>query len=134
MVTLYQRHTGLRVDKASSGKTKRTMTTTERFVIRWLWAVLVLFVTTVKGIDADGRSIYTTQPPPGGVNASRLYTLRPGDPRAHGVTDSELNALRALLRKGVKEHIAPGVSLLIAHKGEVIFKEAFGNLSIDQKV
>jgi CubicO group peptidase (beta-lactamase class C family) len=110
------------------------MTTTERFVIRWLWAVLVLFVTTVKGIDADGRSIYTTQPPPGGVNASRLYTLRPGDPRAHGVTDSELNALRALLRKGVKEHIAPGVSLLIAHKGEVIFKEAFGNLSIDQKV
>ena len=27
----------------------------------------------------------------------------------------------------------PGVSLLLAHRGEVIFKEAFGNLKLDQK-
>ena len=28
----------------------------------------------------------------------------------------------------------PGISLLLAHRGEVIFKEAFGNLKLDQKV
>ena len=27
----------------------------------------------------------------------------------------------------------PGVSLLLAHRGEVIFKEAFGDLTLDQK-
>ena len=28
----------------------------------------------------------------------------------------------------------PGISLLLAHRGEVIFKEAYGNLKLDQKV
>jgi CubicO group peptidase (beta-lactamase class C family) len=28
----------------------------------------------------------------------------------------------------------PGISLLVAHRGEVIFKEAYGNLKVDQKV
>ena len=28
----------------------------------------------------------------------------------------------------------PGISLLLAHRGEVIFKEAYGNLKVDQKV
>ena len=39
----------------------------------------------------------------------------------------------AILRKAVDDRIVPGVSLLLAHKGEVIFKEAFGDLSVDQK-
>ena len=60
--------------------------------------------------------------------------LRPGDPHAHGLTDTDLDSLRAILRKAVDDHTVPGVSLLLAHKGEVIFKEAFGNLAVDQKV
>jgi len=42
--------------------------------------------------------------------------------------------LRAMLRRAVEDGTVPGVSLLLAHRGEVIFKEAFGNMAIDQKV
>src|SRR6476660_8776211 len=67
------------------------------------------------------------------VGGSRPQILRPGDPHAHGLTDEDLDALRAILRKAVDDRVVPGVSLLLAHRGEVIFKEAFGNLGLDQK-
>ena len=63
-----------------------------------------------------------------------LNSSGPGDPHAHGLTDADLDSLRAILRKAVDDRTVPGVSLLLAHKGEVIFKEAFGNLAVDQKV
>jgi len=63
----------------------------------------------------------------------RPQILRPGDPHAHGLTDAGLDALRAILRKAVDDRTVPGVLLLLAHKGEIIFKEAFGNLTVDQK-
>ena len=59
--------------------------------------------------------------------------LRPGDPGAHGIPDAGLESLRAILRKGVEDRVVPGVSLLLAHRGEVVFKEAFGNMTLDQK-
>jgi CubicO group peptidase (beta-lactamase class C family) len=59
--------------------------------------------------------------------------LHSGDPHAHGLTDADLDAIRTILRQAVDDHTVPGVSLLLAHKGEVIFKEAFGNLAVDQK-
>jgi len=73
-------------------------------------------------------------PPSAQMDARRPQFLRPGDPHAHGLTDADLESLRAILRKAVDDHTVPGISLLLAHKGEVIFKEAFGNLSVDQKV
>ncbi len=60
--------------------------------------------------------------------------LRSGDPHAHGITDQQLDSLRAILRKAIGDGTVPGVSLLLAHKGEVIFKEAFGDIALDQKV
>jgi CubicO group peptidase (beta-lactamase class C family) len=60
--------------------------------------------------------------------------LRPGDPHAHGLTDKDLDDLRAILRSAVEEKVVPGISLLLAHRGEVIFREAYGNLKVDQKV
>ena len=60
--------------------------------------------------------------------------LRPGDPHAHGLTDKDLDALRSILRQAVNDKVVPGISLLLAHRGEVIFKEAYGNLKLDQKV
>jgi CubicO group peptidase (beta-lactamase class C family) len=59
--------------------------------------------------------------------------LRPGDPHTHGLTDANLEAVRTILRTAVDDHTVPGVSLLLAHKGEIIFKEAFGNLTVDTK-
>jgi CubicO group peptidase (beta-lactamase class C family) len=60
--------------------------------------------------------------------------LRPGDPHAHGLTDKDLDDLRAILRGAVDDQVVPGISLLLAHRGEVIFKEAYGDLKVDQKV
>ena len=60
--------------------------------------------------------------------------LRAGDPHAHGVKDEDLDAMRTILRRAVEDQTVPGVSLLLAHRGEIIFKEAFGNLTVDQKV
>jgi CubicO group peptidase (beta-lactamase class C family) len=37
------------------------------------------------------------------------------------------------MRKAVDNRVVPGVSLLLAHKGEIVFKEAFGNLTLDAK-
>ena len=60
--------------------------------------------------------------------------LRPGDPHAHGMTDKDLDALRSILRQAVDDKVVPGISLLLAHRGEVVFKEAYGDLKLDQKV
>ena len=60
-------------------------------------------------------------------------SLRRGDPHGHGLSDADLGALRTILRGAVDDHTVPGVSLLLAHKGEIIFKEAFGNVALDQK-
>ena len=60
--------------------------------------------------------------------------LSKGNPHKHGLKDGDLESLRAILRKAIHDGTVPGVSLLLAHKGEVIFREAFGNLSVDQKV
>ena len=56
--------------------------------------------------------------------ATRTHTASP---------TPDLESLRAVLREGVEDRVVPGISLLLAHRGEVIFKEAFGNLKLDQK-
>lgn len=53
--------------------------------------------------------------------------------RTHGLTDADLESLTAILRKAVDDHTVPGVSLLLAHKGEVVCKKSVGNLALDQK-
>jgi CubicO group peptidase (beta-lactamase class C family) len=74
------------------------------------------------------------EPPAAKVATSPPQVLRPGDPHTHGFTDKDLESLRRILRKAVADHVVPGVSLLLAHRGEVIFKEAFGDLTVNQKV
>jgi CubicO group peptidase (beta-lactamase class C family) len=61
----------------------------------------------------------------------RPQLLQPGDPHSHGLSDADLESLSAILRKAVDDHTVPGVSLLLAHKGEVIYKKSFGNLAVD---
>jgi haloalkane dehalogenase len=86
--------------------------------------------------------------------AAKSGALRPGNPQAHGIKDSDLDALREMLKKGVPAATArrmspaaeagqddarlpgggaaSGASMLIAHKGEIVFQEAYGNLQIDK--
>lgn len=84
------------------------------------------YLTGVRA-GADGASGAQAKPERGQV-------LRVGDPRAHGVKAEDLEAMRTILRGAVEDKTVPGVSLLLAHRGEIIFKEAFGNITVDQKV
>ncbi len=68
------------------------------------------------------------------VQTSNSGGLRMGDPLKHGLTAANIEDLRKTLKKGVDDATVPGASLLVAHKGEIIFKEAFGNLEVDKPV
>ncbi|MFI5458789.1 MAG: serine hydrolase domain-containing protein [Isosphaerales bacterium] len=109
------------------------MTVLQRFITGRLTIVLGILVAALGAFGACGDSGCAAEPPSSPVPAARPQILRPGNPHAHGLTDAGLDALRAILRKAVDDRTVPGVSLLLAHKGEVIFKEAFGNLAVDQK-
>ncbi|MHB1559814.1 MAG: serine hydrolase domain-containing protein [Isosphaeraceae bacterium] len=71
--------------------------------------------------------------PAGASGDEPPQNLRPGDPHAHGLADADLNAIRAILKGSVESKTVPGISLLLAHRGEVIFREAYGNLTVDSK-
>ncbi len=58
--------------------------------------------------------------------------LQVGDPLKHGLTAANIAYLRKTLQKGIDDGTVPGASLLVAHKGEIIFKEAFGKFEIDK--
>jgi CubicO group peptidase (beta-lactamase class C family) len=85
-----------------------------------------------RGDGPDRRA--QEMPRPSKAAAPTPLKLRPGDPQAHGIAERQVDALRAILRNAVDDGTVPGVSLLLAHKGEVIFKEAFGNIGLDQRV
>jgi CubicO group peptidase (beta-lactamase class C family) len=110
-----------------------TMIVLERFIIRRSHVVLGVVVAAIVSLTICRESVRAAEPPAVKVDAAPPQILRPGDPHAHGLTDAGLDSLRAILRKAVDDRTVPGVSLLLAHKGEVIFKEAFGNLTIDQQ-
>jgi CubicO group peptidase (beta-lactamase class C family) len=66
------------------------------------------------------------------ISAAELFAellgggLRQGNPAEHGLGPGDLEIIRALMRGVVDGDDAPGVSLLLAHRGEVIFREAYG--------
>jgi CubicO group peptidase (beta-lactamase class C family) len=106
----------------------------QRFAAHMLGIMLGLVVIAPSGseIQANRHHVGTTSPAHPGQEVSRH--LSPGNPREHGIGDADLDALRAILRKAIEDRTVPGVSLLVAHKGQIVFREAFGNLRLDQKV
>jgi CubicO group peptidase (beta-lactamase class C family) len=100
--------------------------------IKTIWSHVAIAGLAVGFITCAG-SAPADEPPVAKSEGSSLQLLRPGDPHAHGLNDASLESLRAILREGVEGRVVPGVSLLLAHRGEVIFKEAFGNMKLDQK-
>lgn len=63
----------------------------------------------------------------------RAAELPRGDWQRHGLPVAAREELRALLRGQVEHKRVPGGSLLLVHKGEVIFAEGFGWASIAAK-
>ncbi len=94
-----------------------------------LAAVVIAFASCVTGHAVEQES---ANPPVAEEGSRARQLLRLGNPHNHGITATDLDSLRAILRLAVDNHTVPGVSLLLAHRGEIIFREAFGNLSVDQ--
>jgi CubicO group peptidase (beta-lactamase class C family) len=100
------------------------------------WASGLILVLLVAGLGtADdkappGKSQAKPKTPP----AKSAPVLKEGQPSAHGLREADIEGLRTILQKAVEDKTVPGVSLLLAHKSEVIFKEAFGDLKVDQPV
>jgi hypothetical protein len=88
----------------------------------WLAVVVAVLVAAVGLADQPNKK---TKPAP---------VLKPGEPAAHGIRGADFEALQTILRKAVDDKAVPGVALLLAHKSEVIFKEAFGDLKEDKPV
>jgi CubicO group peptidase (beta-lactamase class C family) len=95
--------------------------------------VAAMVIVAASQLGTSMVRVRADEPPVAKAEGSSLQLLRTGDPHAHGLNDAGLESLRAVLREGVEGRVVPGVSLLLAHRGEVIFKEAFGNLKLDQK-
>ena len=59
--------------------------------------------------------------------------LPAGDWVRHGFTDAQRQELQALLRETARNKEVSGGALLLIHKGEVIFREAFGYADLETK-
>jgi len=51
----------------------------------------------------------------------------------HGVTQAELNGLDAVMLQAVQQEQIAGGSFLVAHKGEIVFRKAFGYADLESK-
>ncbi len=55
------------------------------------------------------------------------------DLQSHGVTQAQLDSLAGIMNQAVEQEQIAGGSFLVAHKGEVVFREAFGYADIETK-
>lgn len=61
----------------------------------------------------------------------RMHVAR--DIQSHGVTQKQIDSLANIMRQAVKQGQIAGCSFLVAHKGEIVFREAFGHADIESK-
>lgn len=55
------------------------------------------------------------------------------DLHSHGVTQNQIESLAETMRQAVEHEEIAGGSFLVAHKGEIVFREAFGYADIESK-
>ena len=55
------------------------------------------------------------------------------DLQSHGVTQNQIDSLAEMMRQAVQQEQIAGCSFLVAHKGEIVFREAFGYADIESK-
>jgi CubicO group peptidase (beta-lactamase class C family) len=55
------------------------------------------------------------------------------DLQSHGVTQGQLESLADIMRQAVEQEQIAGGSFLVAHKGEIVFREAFGYADRESK-
>ena len=55
------------------------------------------------------------------------------DLQSHGVTKNQIDSLTGIMNQAVEQGQIAGGSFLVAHKGEIVFREAFGYADIESK-
>ena len=55
------------------------------------------------------------------------------DLRSHGVTQDQIESLAEVMRRAVQQEQIAGGSFLVAHKGEIVFRKAFGHADRESK-
>ncbi len=55
------------------------------------------------------------------------------DLQSHGVTNDQIDSLSEIMRQAVQQERIAGGSFLVAHKGKVVFREAFGYADLESK-
>ena len=55
------------------------------------------------------------------------------DLQSHGVTQNQIDSLAEIMRQAAQQEQIAGCSFLVAHKGEIVFREAFGYADIESK-
>src|SRR5262245_56369129 len=98
----------------------------------WLTGFAILVA--VLNVEVAANQKPAKKPPenPRKATAKPAPVLKPGNPADHGVQEADFDAVRSILQKAVDDKTVPGASMLLAHRGEIIFKEAFGDLKVDQ--
>ena len=57
-------------------------------------------------------------------NSLKIPTAK--DLHSHSVTQDQIDSLDDIMRQAVQQELIAGGSFLVAHKGEIVFREAFG--------
>jgi CubicO group peptidase (beta-lactamase class C family) len=100
----------------------------------WLPGLGILVAVLSVEATANQKPAKKPTENPRNAAAKPAPVLKPGKPADHGVRDADFDAVRSIMQKAVDDKSLPGASGLLAHRGEILFKEAFGNLKVDQPV
>ncbi|QCX39979.1 beta-N-acetylglucosaminidase [Aureibaculum algae] len=80
-------------------------------------------------LSAKGRlpvSIHNDFKVGSGINSSNLYRLSYGVPESVGMDTKKLERIDSLAQEVVKDKMAPGMQVLVARKGKVVYRKSFG--------
>lgn len=101
-------------------------------VLGWLTGLGILVA--VLGMEATANQKPAKKAPanPRNTAAKPARVLKPGNPADHGVREADFDAVRKILQKAVDDKTLPGASMILVHRSEILFKEAFGDMKVDQ--
>lgn len=88
-------------------------------------------------IDSKGKlsvSINDTFKEGDGISIKKINRLGFCSPENVGMSSSKLNQIETYVQKAIKGKMAPGMQVLVARKGKVIYQKSFGTQTYDSRV
>ena len=88
-------------------------------------------------VEAKGKlsvSINSTFKAGDGLSISKLNRLSFGVPESVGMNSEKLNQIETYAQKAIQGKMAPGMQILVARKGKVIYQKSFGNPTYESTI